>query len=61
MYMTGELVRDQHRRDIEQASRERQALRVRALGRAARRARRAEHQMLTARDVAARLRMELES
>jgi hypothetical protein len=61
MYMTVDLVNDQHRRDIEQASRTRRAVKARALQRAARRAHRAEHRMVTARNVAARLRTELES
>ena len=61
MYMTADLVRDRHQRDIEQASRERLALQMRALRRAARRARRAEDRMLRARKVAARLRTDLQA
>ena len=61
IYLITELARDQHRRDLEQASRIRRALRVRALDRATRRAQQAERRMLAARRAAARLRMELES
>ena len=59
MYMTAELVRDRHQHDIEQAARVRLALQMRALRRAARRARRAEDRMQRARKVAERLRTEL--
>jgi hypothetical protein len=61
MYMTAELIRDRHQQDIEQAARVRLALQMRALRKAARRARRAEDRMLRARKVAARLRTELEA
>jgi hypothetical protein len=61
MYMTAELVKDRHQHDIEQAARVRLALQMRALRRAARRARRAEDRMLRARKVAARLRTELQA
>jgi hypothetical protein len=61
MYMTAELVKDRHQHDIEQAARVRLALQVRALRRAARRARRAEDRMVRARKAAARLRMELQA
>jgi hypothetical protein len=61
MYLITELARDQHRRDLEQVSRTRHAMRVRAIGRATRRAQRAERRMLAARRAAARLGMEPES
>jgi hypothetical protein len=61
MYMTAELVKDRHQHDIEQAAQVRLALQMRALRRAARRARRAEDRMLRARKVAARLRTELQA
>jgi hypothetical protein len=61
MYITEELIRDRHQREIEQASRARLAWQMRALRREGRRARRAEARMLRARRAVARLRADLGS
>jgi hypothetical protein len=61
MYLTAEVAREQHQRDLEQAVHTRRALRVRALDRATRRVRRAERRARTARTVQARLHRELNS
>jgi hypothetical protein len=61
MYQTAEIAREQHQRDMENAAQTRQALRIRALGRATRRVRRAEHRVHAARAAAARLRTEINS
>jgi hypothetical protein len=61
MYMTAELIRQQHQRQIEEASQVRLALQIRALRRADRRAHRAEARLLKARRVAARRHAELQS
>ncbi len=61
MYLTAEVAREQHQRDLEQAVQTRQALRMRALGRATRRVWRAERRAHTARTAAARLHREFSS
>jgi hypothetical protein len=60
MYQIEEMAAERRRSSLEEASRARQALRLRALHRAARRAERAERRMHHARSAVARLRTELE-
>jgi 7,8-dihydro-6-hydroxymethylpterin-pyrophosphokinase len=60
MYQIEELAAERQRSYTEEAVRMRQALRLRALHRAARRAERAEQRMRHARSTVARLRTELE-
>jgi 7,8-dihydro-6-hydroxymethylpterin-pyrophosphokinase len=60
MYQLEEMATQRQRTYLEEASRTRRALRLRALHRAARRAERAERRMRHARNAVARLRTELE-
>jgi hypothetical protein len=60
MYQIEEMAAERQRSYRQEASRSRQALRVRALHRAARRAERAEQRMRHARSTVARLRTDLE-
>jgi len=60
MYQIEQMAAERHRSSLEEASRARQALRLRALHRAARRVERAERRMHHARRAVARLRTELE-
>jgi hypothetical protein len=59
MYTPHEVVRERQRSMLSEAAAGRQALRVRALGRATRRAERAQRQLARSRRRAARLRSEL--
>ena len=61
MYQIEEMAADRRRSYREEASRARQAVRLRALHRAARRVERAERRMRRARSAIARLRTELET
>lgn len=59
MYLTNETAREHHQAMLAQAMEQRQVLRVRALGRAARRAERAQRRLAHARQAAVKLRAEL--
>jgi hypothetical protein len=59
MYLRNEVVQERQHSMLSEAAAERQALRVRALGRATRRAERAQQQLAQSRRMAVRLRSEL--
>jgi hypothetical protein len=59
MYLTNEAAREHQQTMLAEATEQRQVLRVRALGRANRRAERAQRRLASARREAARLRAEL--
>jgi hypothetical protein len=59
MYPPHDVVRERQQSMLSEAAAERRALRVRALGRATRRAERAQHQLAQSRRKAVRLRSEL--
>jgi len=59
MYLRNEVVRERQHSMLSEAAAERQALRVRALGRATRRVERAQQQLAQSRRRAVRLRSEL--
>jgi hypothetical protein len=59
MYLTNEMARKHHQAMLASASEQRQVLRVRALGRATRRAERAQRRLAHARQAATQLRAQL--